>query len=86
MSDDVKPILCGKCNVTPELGFEREGEMWASCPVCGQEDRIADIQREAAEHSFDKMVRQTLSGIGNAGSGITVDNPPERQYRWITGE
>jgi len=32
---DTQPILCGECNVTPERGFERDGEMWASVPSAG---------------------------------------------------
>jgi uncharacterized Zn finger protein (UPF0148 family) len=81
--NDVQPILCGKCKITPKRGFERDGEMWASCPVCGREDRIADIQREAAEYHTDKAVRDTLSGV--SANSMTVKSPPQREYRWITG-
>jgi hypothetical protein len=82
--DETGPILCGKCHITPERGFERDGQMWASCPVCGQEDTIADIQREAAEYNIDNAVRDSLLGFPSS-SVMTVKGPPERSYRWITG-
>ena len=81
--DETFPVLCGKCHVSPEQGFERDGEMWAACPMRGREDRIEDIQREAAEYHTDKAVRGVFSGLS---SGVmTVESPPERTYRWITG-
>jgi hypothetical protein len=83
--DETGPILCGKCHVTPERGFERDGQMWASCPVCGQEVQlIADIQREAAEYHADKAIRDAFSGL-RSSSVMTVKSPPERAYRWIAG-
>jgi hypothetical protein len=82
---DVKPILCGKCHVSPERGFERDGEMWASCPLYGQEDRITDIQREAALQYATKQIGGMLDSLKTSGS-LTVKKAPERNYRWITGE
>jgi hypothetical protein len=82
--DDIRPILCGKCQVTPERGFERDGELWAACPVCGNEDRIVDIQREAAEQFATKSIGDMLAGIG--GGRLTVKRAPARQYRRITGD
>jgi hypothetical protein len=82
--DETGPILYGKCHVTPERGFERDGQMWASCPVCGQEDTIADIQREAVEYHADKAIRDAFSGF-RSSSVVTIKSPPERVYRWITG-
>jgi hypothetical protein len=79
--DEISPVLCGKCHVAPERGFERDGEVWAACPICGQEERMEDIARQAAENRFDKMIRGTFSGIQS--SSLTVKSPPERQYRWI---
>jgi len=78
------PVLCGKCHVPPERGFERDGQMWASCPVCGQEDTIEHIGREAAEYNTDKAIRDMLSGL-HSSSVMTVKIPPERSYSWITG-
>jgi hypothetical protein len=82
---DVKPILCGKCRVSPERGFERDGETWAACPVCGQEDRIIDIQREAALQYASKSLGDMLDGF-KGSSGLTIKRAPQRNYRWITGE
>jgi uncharacterized Zn finger protein (UPF0148 family) len=82
--DETGPILCGKCHVTPERGFERDGQMWASCPICGQKDTIEYIGREAAEYRADKAIRDMLSGL-QSSSIMTVKYPPERSYRWITG-
>ena len=82
--DETGPILCGKFHVTSERGFERDGQMWASCPVCGQEDTIADIQREAVEYHTDEIVRAAFSGL-RSSNAMTVKSPPERTYRWITG-
>ena len=81
---DIQPILCSKCKVTPERGFERDGETWAACPICGQEDRVADIQREAALYNADKGVRGVLADL--RGSSFTVKSAPQREYRWIVGE
>ncbi len=83
VDDETLPVLCGKCHVSPERGFERDGEMWAACPVCGKEDRVEDISREAAEYLTDKAAREMLSGIGI--DRISIKYPPEREYRWITG-
>ena len=82
MTDQTGPILCGKCHVTPERGFERNGETWAACSICGREDRVEDIMREAAKYTADKSVRGMFSGL--AGSGMSVESPPERDYRWVT--
>lgn len=79
--DEIRPILCGKCHVTPERGFERNGEVWASCSICGQEDRVVDIQREAAEHYVSKGMDEFLASIG--GGKVTVQGAPKRDYRWI---
>jgi hypothetical protein len=83
LDEQTGPILCGKCHVTPERGFERDGQIWARCSTCGQEDTVADIQREAMEYLVHKSVRDALSGF--SGGAITVKGPPEREYRWITG-
>ena len=61
--DEISPILCGKCHVTPERGFERDGEVWASCSICGQEDRVTDVQREAAEYHADKLIGGMFAGL-----------------------
>jgi hypothetical protein len=82
--DESSPILCSKCHVSPERGFERDGEMWASCPVCGREDRVADIQREAGEYHADKAIGSIFSGLRS--SAMTVKSPPQREYRWITSD
>ena len=52
--------------------------------VCGQEDTIEHIGREAAEYNTDKAIRDMLSGF-HSSSVMTVKIPPERSYRWITG-
>jgi hypothetical protein len=80
--DESSPILCGKCHVTPQRGFERDGEVWASCPVCGQEDRVAYIQLEATEYKIGKLAGKVPSF---KSGGVTVKGPPEREYRWILG-
>jgi hypothetical protein len=81
--NEIGPILCGKCHVAPERGFERDGQMWASCHVCGQEDTIENIGREAAEYRTDKAIRDVLSGL-HSSNVMTVKSPPERVYRWVT--
>jgi len=80
---ETRPILCGKCHVTPERGFERDGEAWAKCPICGQEARVIEIQREAAEYEFDKVAR---SVPGLKSGSISVKGMPQREYRWIVGD
>lgn len=82
--DETGPILCGKCHVSPERGVERDGQMWAACPVCGQEDTTVDIGREAAEYQADKATRDVFSGL-QGSSIMTVKLPPERVYRWVIG-
>jgi hypothetical protein len=81
---DKYPVLCGKCHVSPERGFEREGQIWAACPVCGQEDTIEDIQREAGEYFTDRGLRILFTGLKSDVVGVKC--PPEREYRWITGD
>jgi hypothetical protein len=82
--NDTKPILCGKCHVPIKVGTEADGETLGACPVCGQQDRMDDIIREAAKYRIDKMVRGTFSDIQS--SSFTVKSPPEPEYRWITGD
>ena len=72
-----KPILCGKCQAIVESGFERNGEMWAACPICGQQGRFADIRREAAQYYADKGTRMMYS--------YSSQKPP-RIFSWITGD
>ncbi len=79
---ETRPILCGICHVSPEGGFERDGKTWAACPVCGQEDRMENILREAAEYHADQGFRRALSGLKH----LTVKSPPQRKYRWITSD
>lgn len=80
-----KEILCSKCHVTPERGFERNGEPWAACSVCGQEDPIETILREAAEHRAHQAIGNMLRGAFSSGN-ITVDETPQREFRWLTAE
>jgi hypothetical protein len=82
---EIYPILCGKCNVVIERGFERDGDLWMACPVCGQEDRMDDIVRETAEYKIDKQFRGMFGGIPDSPN-MTSNSPPQRQYRWIVGE
>jgi hypothetical protein len=81
---ETRPVLCGKCHVTPERWFERDGETWGACAVCRREDRTEDIMREAAEYHADKAIRGVFSGL--QGGSLTVKSPPQREYRWITGD
>jgi hypothetical protein len=81
--DNGGPILCGKCHVTPERGLERDGEVWAACPVCGQEDRLVEIEREAIEYKIGKLVGKVPTF---KSSSVTVKGPPQREYRWVTSD
>jgi hypothetical protein len=82
LTDETSAIRCGKCCVPIKVGAERDGDTWGSCPFCGQEDRVDNIIREAAEYSLDNMVSATLSGFQEGE--LTVKSPPLREYRWIT--
>jgi hypothetical protein len=82
LMDETRPIRCGKCYVPIKVGAERDGDTWGSCPVCGQEDRVDNIIREAAEYGLDNMVRDTLFGFQEGE--LTVKSWPQRDYRWIT--
>ena len=82
MTDETSSIRCGKCSVPIKVGAGRDGEAWGSCPVCGQEDGVDNIIREAAEYSLDRMVSDTLSGFQEGE--LTVRSLPQREYRWIT--
>jgi hypothetical protein len=82
--DDIKKILCGKCHVVPERGFEREGETWAACAICGQEDRTNDIFRDASEYCVRKGMDGFMSSLG--GGSVTVKGPPKRDYRWVVAD
>jgi hypothetical protein len=68
-------IICAECGVGPERPFERDGAMWARCPNCGQEARIADIQCEAIEQHIHISRRAR-------GSMIAARSEPRRDYRW----
>lgn len=70
-----RPILCAQCGVGPGRPFEREGAMWARCPLCGQEALVSDIQREAVE--------QHLYVSRRANGTVTARlNEPRSDYRW----
>jgi len=81
--NDITNILCGKRHVTPERGFERDGETWAACPICGQEDRVEDIFGEAAKYRVDKSI-PPLPVFQS--SHMTVKDFPKQSYRWVTGD
>jgi hypothetical protein len=81
---DITHVLCNKCHVTPQRGFERNGETWAACAICGQEDRVEEILGEAAEYHIRKGIDGVFSGL--QGGALTIKSPPQRQYRWITGD
>lgn len=49
--------------------------MWARCPICGQESRIADIQHEAIEQHI--YVSKRANGNVMAARGEL-----RRDYRW----
>jgi hypothetical protein len=49
LTDETSSIRCGKCFVPIKVGAGRDGDAWGSCPECGQEDRVDNIIREAAE-------------------------------------
>ena len=82
MTDETSAIRCGKCYVQIKVGAERDGDTSGSCPICGQEDRVDNIIREAAEYSLDRMVSDTLSGFQEGE--LTVRSLPQREYPWIT--
>jgi hypothetical protein len=63
--NETGPILCGKCHVAPERGFERDGQMWASCPVCGQEDTIEYIGREGSRGSSARLSASIVGSLDN---------------------
>jgi hypothetical protein len=73
---ETRPKLSGKSQASPERGLERDGEMWAACPVCWPEDRVTDIQREASEYHADKVIRKVSSGL--IGGSMTVK--PTRKF------
>jgi hypothetical protein len=60
--------------------------MWASCSVCGQEDTVENITREAGEYFAEKSLRDMFSRLSEGSSVISVESEPERIYRWITGD
>ena len=82
MTDETSSIRCGKCTVPIKVRVGRDGDAWGSCPLCGQEDRVDNIIRGAAEHSLDRMVSDTLSDFQEGE--LTVRSLPQREYRWIT--
>lgn len=82
---DIKKVLCSKCRVAPERGFERDGETWAACPVCGQEDPVETILREAAQHHARKVIGDVLRGAPT-GPNVTVNEVPQPESRWIIAD
>jgi uncharacterized C2H2 Zn-finger protein len=81
---EIRPAFCGTCHVPVESIADRNGEAWRACPTCGQEGREEDIFREAGEYHADKAFRGLLSSLSRGS--LTVENLPQRQYRWIMGD
>jgi uncharacterized Zn finger protein (UPF0148 family) len=85
---DTRPLLCGQCSVKLKLFSNHEGQMIGSCPVCGQEDNVENIQREIAEYVrylTQKKVHDMLADAVRDSQRLTLQGnlPKEREFRFI---
>jgi hypothetical protein len=81
---ETKTILCGNCHVAVEQRVDPNGNTTVVCPNCRQNDTVENAVREAGEHLIDKTMRQAFAGFDSPG--MTVTQPPQRNYRFIMGD
>jgi hypothetical protein len=79
----IREILCGERHIPVESRIDVDAKKTVICSACGQTDSFEDAAREAAAQFADKVVRNVVAGLG---SSMTVNSPPDREYRWLFGE
>lgn len=62
-------IVCGSCEVPPEVVTNDDGKSEAVCPSCGQRDKVEDALRIGGEHyvegakaTLNKQMRNMARG------------------------
>ena len=80
-------VICGTCQVEPEVVTNADGEPEAVCPQCGQRDKTDDAVRIAQEYAVDAIGRGFQGMIGDAVKGnpsikFTAERIPARNFRW----
>src|SRR5437763_684239 len=60
MSEETRPILCGRCHVGVEKRTDPNGQEMAFCPNCGESDTIENAIGEAADYLTNKTLGDML--------------------------
>ncbi len=88
MTDDTKPILCGKCKVPIEIPANAGAEDTVRCPRCGISEKLkgatAEVGRFLADHAA-QLLSKTLRDAtrGNKHFKLTTKPVKKRHYRFI---
>ena len=90
MSTSSHKILCAGCHVALEGPANPQSNDTFSCPICREGDTFENVIREAGEYHADKLIRGMFDSFdGSSGDGfvkMTVTQPPQRRFRFITSE
>ncbi len=68
MPDQVR-IVCGSCQVPPEVVTNDDGKTEAVCPSCGQRDEVEDALRIGGEHYVEGAKAALNKSLGDAVKG-----------------
>jgi hypothetical protein len=87
MTDETKPILCGKCEVPLEIPANADAESTVRCPSCGISEKLKSAAAEAGRFLADhkaQLISKTLRDIGRRNKHLKVTTKPvkKRHYRF----
>jgi NMD protein affecting ribosome stability and mRNA decay len=59
-------VVCGKCQVPPDIISNTDGASDVVCPNCGARDDANDAMRIAGEHFLQEAMSDLQEGLGGA--------------------
>lgn len=83
-------VVCGACNVEPEVVSDDHGKAQAVCPSCGRRDDAEDAMQIAGEHFIQQAMPDLQRGLAGTIGGkkhikFTPEKIPEQTFRWHAG-
>ncbi len=88
MTDDTKPILCGKCEVPLEGPTNPGANDTMRCPRCGITEKFhkvaAEVNHFLADHT-SQQISKTMRSVARGSKHLKVTTKPvkKRHYRFI---
>lgn len=84
-------VVCGTCQVDPEIVANADGNDEAVCPGCGQSDKLEDATRIAGEHYVEGVKAMLNKTMRDAARGSKIIKfkpgaPLRTDFRWHAAE